>query len=193
MLVDPRTSASLRVGDAERSHAEAVLQEAYSVGRLNEGELDVRLGMAMRARTRRELSAALSGLPLQVRATPFVQRRVSTPDATLLGSLAHGSAVFTWFLGPLVCYGVASPGTPGRREAAHAFNLQLTSGLVVFVTMVMTMLFFPTRVLAVLVMVEMVVWLLLTVTSAARALSGRPLKVPTIGFLPEGKARSRRP
>jgi hypothetical protein len=89
--MDPRTSLSLRVGDADRARAEAVLQEAYSVGRLDERELDVRLGMAMRARTRQELSAALSGLPLQISRPALLNRSAASPDSTLLGSLAHGS------------------------------------------------------------------------------------------------------
>ncbi|HRL50080.1 MAG TPA: DUF1707 and DUF4870 domain-containing protein [Propioniciclava sp.] len=192
MPMDPRTSLSLRVGDADRARAEAVLQEAYSVGRLDERELDVRLGMAMRARTRQELSAALSGLPLQISRPALLNRSAASPDSTLLGSLAHGSAVFTWFVGPLICYGVSTPGTPGRRESARAFNFQLTAGLVILVTMVAAVML-PWQVFAPVLMLEVVGWLLLTVASSARALAGKPLRYPVIGFLPqEGSVPRRR-
>ena len=53
-------SLDLRVGDTERARAEALLQDAYCAGRLDEVELDERLGMVMTAQRgkRREVNMA---------------------------------------------------------------------------------------------------------------------------------------
>lgn len=53
----------LRIGDAERDRAVAMLQDAYAEGRIDHAELDRRIGSVLAARERGELSSALRGLP----------------------------------------------------------------------------------------------------------------------------------
>ena len=174
MPVDPYASLSLRVGDAERARAESVLQEAYCTGRLDEVELDERLGLAMRAENRRELSAALAGLPRPA-PMPFAHPAASPsrPDATVLGGVAHLSALFTWIVGPLVCYAVATPGTPARRESARAFNFQAIAGGIGLVTVILASILLPGEIGAVLVMLGWLAWFSLTIISGARAIGGQ--------------------
>ncbi|QIK73255.1 DUF1707 and DUF4870 domain-containing protein [Propioniciclava coleopterorum] len=182
MPVDPYASPSLRVGDAERARAEAVLQEAYCTGRLDEVELDQRLGMAMSAQTRRDLSAATAGLPVRpaplaafTRPTPTMATR---PGATPLGGIAHLSGLFTWIIGPLLCYAVATPGTPARRESAKAFNFQAISGILGVVSMVLASLLLPGSIGGPLVMIAWVTYMILTIVGSARAFSGQPFANP---------------
>jgi hypothetical protein len=56
-------AAGLRIGDAERAAAADRLAWHFSHGRLDETELDDRLGRAMRASTASELTALLADLP----------------------------------------------------------------------------------------------------------------------------------
>ncbi|GGS51913.1 hypothetical protein GCM10010156_08200 [Planobispora rosea] len=53
----------LRVGDAEREAAMAVLREHYAQGRLTYEELDERLGLALSARTGGDLARTQENLP----------------------------------------------------------------------------------------------------------------------------------
>lgn len=53
----------LRVSDAERREASALLSRHYVDGRLDDHELDERVGAAMRAKTRGDLSRLLIDLP----------------------------------------------------------------------------------------------------------------------------------
>lgn len=181
MPVDPYAS-SLRVGDAERARAEAVLQEAYCQGRLDEVELDSRLGMAMSAQTRRELSVSIAGLPTRPAAvTPFARptpTMATRPGATVLGGVAHLSGLVSWIVGPLICYAAATPGTPARREAAKAFNFQIISTIIGVVTVVLAAMLLPGSVGAPLVMLGWAAWLGLTVAGGARAFSGQPFANP---------------
>jgi len=56
-------AAGLRIGDAERAAAADRLAWHFSHGRLDQAELDDRLGRAMRASTASELTALLADLP----------------------------------------------------------------------------------------------------------------------------------
>lgn len=169
-------SLDLRVGDVERSSAESALQDAYSAGRLDEVELDERLGMVMTAQTRRDLNASLAGLPPRIMAP---QPRVAHhPRATGLGAVAHLSSLFTWIFGPLFFYAVATPGTPARREAAKAFNFQLIAGLLLLATAIVGGVLLPEGVMGPLMGLGWLGWLVLTITGGARALSGQPFSNP---------------
>jgi Domain of unknown function (DUF1707) len=53
----------LRVSDAERDLALSELSEAFQVGRITAAEFDERSGLAVRARTGKELTALLADLP----------------------------------------------------------------------------------------------------------------------------------
>lgn len=175
------TSRDLRVGDVERSRAEAHLQDAYCDGRLEEFELDQRLGMVMTAQTRGELSASLAGLPPRPRPTvPVVARH---PQATGVGAAAHLSGLLTWIFGPLFFYAVASPGTPARREAAKAFNFQLVAGMACIVTAVIGGMILPSSLVGTLMVTGWIGWLILSVMGGARALSGQPFSNPVMKVL----------
>jgi hypothetical protein len=56
-------AAGLRIGDAERAAAADRLAWHFSHGRLDQAELDDRLGQAMRASTASELTALFADLP----------------------------------------------------------------------------------------------------------------------------------
>lgn len=66
-----------RVGDAERDQTTAALREHYARGRLTHAELDERLGLALNARTARDLAQATADLP----ADPPPAVITSRPDA----------------------------------------------------------------------------------------------------------------
>src|SRR5437868_9734626 len=53
----------LRIGDAERDATMAVLRENYAQGRLAHEELEERLGLALNARTTRDLNEIVRDLP----------------------------------------------------------------------------------------------------------------------------------
>ncbi|HET9079938.1 MAG TPA: DUF1707 domain-containing protein [Trebonia sp.] len=57
----------MRVSDAEREAAVAELQEHFTSGRLNQEELDERLAAAFAAKTRGDLNAVFTDLPLSGR------------------------------------------------------------------------------------------------------------------------------
>ncbi len=61
MVSDP---ANLRAGDADRDRIIAVLREAFSQGRLSDGEFNERMAGAASARTYGELEALTTDLPL---------------------------------------------------------------------------------------------------------------------------------
>jgi DUF1707 SHOCT-like domain len=60
---DTQTAAQLRVSDAERAAVADRLAHHYGDGRLDQAELDDRLGRAMSAKTRADLDGLLADLP----------------------------------------------------------------------------------------------------------------------------------
>lgn len=175
-------SLSLRVNDAERTRAESVLSDAYAVGRLNEVELDQRLGMVLRAQTRRELNAAVVGLPqTPVSFAPVVPR---DPEASVMGGLAHLSGLVSWIFGPLLLHALASPGSAARREAARAFNFQFVAGLSCIVVGMVAGVLLPESFVGLVMTLGWVGWLGLTVVGGARALSGQPWRNPVTRVIP---------
>lgn len=175
-------SLDLRVGDAERAHAEAVLQDAYSAGRLDHGEFDQRLGMVMTAQTRRDLNSSVAGLPMRFN-TPSQSLAPRSPQATGLGATAHFSGLLTWIFGPLLVYAAATPGTPARREAAKAFNFQLVAGLACLVVAIVGGILLPDVAMEVIMPLGWLGWLLLTIMGGARALSGQQWNNPVMKFI----------
>src|SRR6185437_7439074 len=59
----PGNGAGLRASDAERDLVATELGEHFQAGRLDQAEFDERVGAALRARTRSDLSGLLSDLP----------------------------------------------------------------------------------------------------------------------------------
>lgn len=67
--VDP---ADLRVSHAEREHVQNLLHEALSRGMLDASEFDERSGRAQAAKTRRDLNALITDLPVRANGVPPV-------------------------------------------------------------------------------------------------------------------------
>lgn len=177
-------SLSLRVSDAERGRAESLLSDAYAAGRLDEVELDRRLGMVMTAQTRRELNVAVAGLP-RTPTAPFVAPVPARPaSATGMGGVAHLSGLVSWIVGPLLIHTLAAPGSATRREAARAFNFQLVAGVACIVVAVVTGILLPDPLVGLIMTLGWVGWLVLTITGGARALSGQPWSNPVSRVIP---------
>ncbi|MFD0852767.1 DUF1707 domain-containing protein, partial [Actinomadura adrarensis] len=87
-------AAELRVSDAERDRVVERLQDAYAEGRLEHDEFDMRMHLAMTAKTRGDLSAVTRDLSpatgTDVKAWP--SRAVNGEDR-MLAALAHGLGI----------------------------------------------------------------------------------------------------
>src|SRR4051794_3434584 len=131
----PVPAGALRVSHAEREPVVERLQQAYAEGRLDKAELDLRLHLAMTAKTRTDLGAVLSDLdpparlPAPVTADPTAEER-------LLAALAHVLGIVTLFAGPLVMMCTRVKRSPYvRRHIVSALNFQLTLLIVTVVTL----------------------------------------------------------
>ncbi|MCU1658585.1 MAG: hypothetical protein JWO57_3241 [Pseudonocardiales bacterium] len=125
-------ASALRVSHADREPVVERLQQAYAEGRLDKAELDLRLHLAMTARTRADLDAVLYDLT-----EPQQPRTQTDPTAEqrLLAALAHFLGIFTLFAGPLVMMCTRARRTPYvRQHIASALNFQLTLLIVTIVT-----------------------------------------------------------
>lgn len=130
-------SLELPVTDPQRDRTVDYLQTAYADGRLSAEEFDQRLGMALAARTRRELNATFAGLarvPLPSAALgvhpvyqPMFNHGSDGSTGRALAVLAHWTPFMSSFFGPALCYAIASKGSFAAREAAKAFNFQVTA------------------------------------------------------------------
>jgi uncharacterized Tic20 family protein len=137
--------AELRVSHAEREPVVERLQQAYAEGRLDLAELDLRLHLAMTAKTRADLGAVLADLDPLPATHPYAPQTrpvvaAATPDPTaeqrLLAALAHVLGIVTLFVGPLVMMCTRAKRTPYvRQHIAAALNFQLTLLLVTIVTL----------------------------------------------------------
>ena len=133
----------LRVSHAEREPAVDRLQQAYAEGRLDKSEFDVRLHLAMTAKTRDDLDAVLADLEAQPAPTrgsgrhPVYQPPDEDPTAEqrVLAALAHVLGVVTLFVGPLVMLCTkAKRSSYVRAHIVAALNFQLTLLIVSIVT-----------------------------------------------------------
>jgi uncharacterized Tic20 family protein len=129
-------AGQLRVSNAEREPVIEHIKQAYAEGRLDHDEFDLRLHLAMIAKTRADLATVTSDL-----AVPSIPSAVHgpptdpTPRDRLLAAVAHGSGYFTTFIGPLVFMLTSGRRSPFiRRHAVEALNFQLTLLAVVVVT-----------------------------------------------------------
>lgn len=122
----------LRVSDAEREPVIQRLQDAYAEGRLDEDEFDMRVQLAITAKTRSELGAVTRDLE-PVRKAQVAQ--AETGEDRMLAAAAHAVAVPTLFVGPLVLMLVSGKRSEYvRRQAAEAVNFQVTLLLLTIVT-----------------------------------------------------------
>jgi uncharacterized protein len=133
----PTVSAGeLRVSNAEREPVIEQIKQAYAEGRLDHDEFDLRLHLAMTAKTRADLATVTSDLaaPVVLSAGHSAPTEPTARDR-LLAAVAHGSGFFTTFVGPLVVMLTSGRRSPFiRRHAVEALNFQLTLLAVVVVT-----------------------------------------------------------
>jgi uncharacterized Tic20 family protein len=136
MTIPAPSPGALRVSHAEREPIVERLQQAYAEGRLDKPELDLRLHLAMTAKTRADLDAVLSDLdPVPRAAAPQVMAD-PTAEQRLLAALAHTLGIVTLFVGPLVMMCTRARRSPYvRQHIASALNFQLTLLILTIVTL----------------------------------------------------------
>jgi uncharacterized Tic20 family protein len=142
-LAGAAPASQLRVSHAEREPVVDRLQQAYAEGRLDMAELDMRLHLAMTAKTRADLDAVLADLSPQPKpqsrtraSVPVLPEPEPTAEQRLLAALAHVLGIFTLFVGPLVMMCTKAKRSPYvRRHIAAALNFQITLLLITIVTL----------------------------------------------------------
>lgn len=104
----------LRASDAERAETADLLKKHFMDGRLDQAEFEERVGAALGAKTRGELTALLDDLPRIVAsrpARPSPRSRARRPVAPL---------ALVCLLGCLVIAAASSLGSAGRAAVTHA-------------------------------------------------------------------------
>jgi hypothetical protein len=110
-LLNGYSDQQMRVSDAERQQVADTLAEHYAAGRLDQSEFDERIGRAMSAKTRADLTGLVDDLPVsgpagahgangaRVRVRRHRNNRLLLPVIALLILVSvAGHAVF-WFAG----------------------------------------------------------------------------------------------
>ncbi|MFI0485138.1 DUF1707 and DUF4870 domain-containing protein [Actinomadura sp. 9N215] len=159
----------LRVSDAEREPVIERLRDAYADGRLDHDELDLRMHLAMTAKTRSDLGAVTRDLvPAPGRPPALPAGEAPTGEDRMLAAAAHAVAIPTLFVGPLVLMLVSGKRSEYvRRQAAEAVNFHLTLLLITIVTF------------GIGGVVYAVAWIL-SVVAAIYALAGQTFRYPWI-------------
>jgi uncharacterized Tic20 family protein len=130
--VRPVPPGALRVSDAEREPVVDRLQHAYAEGRLDKSELDLRLHLAMTAKTRADLDVVLADLEPTKRPQPQPD---PTAEQRLLAALPHVLGIVTLFVGPLVMMCTRAKRAPYvRQHIVAALNFQFTLLILTIVT-----------------------------------------------------------
>jgi uncharacterized Tic20 family protein len=129
-------AGALRVSNAEREPVIEQLKQAYAEGRLDHDEFDMRVHLAMTAKTHADLATVSVDLsPAPVYSIDHGAETDPTGRDRLLAGVAHGSGYFTTFVGPLVFMLTSGRRSPFiRRHAVEALNFQLTLLAIVVVT-----------------------------------------------------------
>ena len=131
------SAAHLRVSDAEREPVIERLQQAYAEGRLDESEFDMRMHLALTAKTRGDLAAVEQDLVPAPAGDPAARYAGPAPtgEDRVFAALSHATAIPTLFVGPLVLMLVGGKRSEYvRRHAVEALNFQITLLLVTLVT-----------------------------------------------------------
>lgn len=129
------STSDLLVTPAQRDRAVEILKEMYADGRLDHGEFDTRLELALKARTRAELNSTFDGLvsrPVPTYApaafTRPAQLQRYNSDGRGLGTVAHWLGYPTFFVGPAIMVATAGQKNPAvRKHAVEALNFQLSA------------------------------------------------------------------
>lgn len=130
-------AGELRVSNAEREPVIEQLKQAYAEGRLDHDEFDMRVHLAMTAKTRADLATVTIDLSPSPVFHPVDHGAGTDPTGRdrLLAAVAHGSGYLTTFVGPLVFMLTSGRRSPFiRRHAVEALNFQLTLLAIVVVT-----------------------------------------------------------
>jgi uncharacterized protein len=172
---------TLRIGHVERDAVVERLATAYAEGRIDAQEFDQRSTAALSARTQADLLPLLSDLSGAAPAgrrpalmPPQVPLPTSTSADRAWGMLAHFSAWFLSFVGPLLVL-VTKGRSPGfvRQQAAEALNFQLSALLLLIVLGIVTggfgLLLAPLLWLA---------WGVLVLVGGISSLAGSPFRYP---------------
>jgi uncharacterized Tic20 family protein len=138
-MTTPVHPGAVRVSHSEREPVVERLQQAYAEGRLDKDELDLRLHLAMTAKTRDDLDAVLTDLTAPKPPKPS-KPATTLPDPTaeqrLLAAFAHLLGIGTLFVGPLVMMCTRARRSPYvRHHIAASLNFQLTLLIVTIVTL----------------------------------------------------------
>lgn len=183
----PHPSLQMSVTPEQRERAVSWLQQAYAEDRIGESELDWRLGRVLEARNRRELNEAFYGIvsvPFAHQAVglhpayqPLVRPELRQQAGRGAAGFAHLSVFVLWLLGPLVVFGLSSPGSYARREAAKAFNFQLLSFFLVVAAAIASSIF-PGDGFDPVVGLMALGWFVLTIVGGAKALQGEDWRNP---------------
>jgi uncharacterized protein len=182
----------MRVSDTERDLAVEMLQAAFADGRIDHVELDRRIGEALAATDRADLSHALRGLPLAGRAHDTGPRPPTVPDravGTYAGGpaptaeertwalIAHWSGIVTLFVGPVVI--AMTKGKSSRFIRAQAYestNFQVAFLAAIIVLGLVTAMTFG--IAGVLYGPLAMAWLLLTGVGGLSAAAGNRWRYP---------------
>lgn len=130
----PRSEDEQPITEQQRDRVLAYLQTALAQGRLRQADYETRVSQALIARTRTELNRSLTSLtqvPLHTQAvarSPLYDTLIARPEgfAPLGGRIVHWLGIPTSFVGPAIVYGMSQRGSATSREAARAFNFQLS-------------------------------------------------------------------
>jgi uncharacterized protein len=129
------STSDLLVTPAQRDRAVEILKEMYADGRLDHGEFDTRLELALKARTRAELNSTFDGLvsrPVPTYAPAAFTRPAPmqkyNSDGRGMGTVAHWLGYPTFFVGPAIVVATAGKQNPAvRKHAVEALNFQLSA------------------------------------------------------------------
>ncbi|WP_312881709.1 DUF1707 and DUF4870 domain-containing protein [Actinomadura alba] len=163
------SAGEMRASNAEREPVIEHLKQAYAEGRLDHGEFDLRVHLAMTAKTRAELAAITRDLvpPVAPAHRPDVWTGPEpTGEDRMLAAAAHAAGGLTTFVGPLVLLLLSGKRSEYvRRHAAEALNFQLTLLLLTIVTFGLGGIVYA------------VAWIV-CVVAAVVAVSGKPFRYP---------------
>ena len=193
---EPQARPQIRLTDAERDSVIKVLQEAFSQGQLDEGELDERTGLAMKAKFGADLAPLTEDLgvapqgssdraaPSGFGATAGGERRgtasreplPSTPPERVVAALGHGGNYFFPVIAPLVLFLASDKISPYvRRQAMESLNFQLFCLIGGLVSALLFWLVLPVFV----VIAIALGWLVLPAVASIASLMGKNWRYPT--------------